>query len=113
MHSIFSATLQTDRDKKFVRDNKQDFDAQTAHKKLHGFHATSAGFRISASDMLSFMTSAKFESCKGSTESFMLNWQYQDRLHESLVDSDRYFSEIPKETTIRKRGSFSETLAWC
>ena len=28
MHSIFSATLQTDRGKKFVREHEDDFDAQ-------------------------------------------------------------------------------------
>ena len=43
--------------------------------------------------MLSYITSAKFDSWKGNTESFILNWQDQVRLYESLVDADSYFSE--------------------
>ena len=37
MHSVFSTTLQTNREKKFVRENEGDFDAQMVYKKLHGF----------------------------------------------------------------------------
>ena len=60
MYSFFSTTLQNDRGKKFVIDNEKDFDAQTDHKKLHGFHETSAGARSSASEMLNCITSDKF-----------------------------------------------------
>ena len=62
MHSVFSTTLQTDRGNKFVREHEDDFDAQTVYKKLHGFYTTSVGARVSASDMLSHITSATFES---------------------------------------------------
>ena len=56
------------------------------------FHTTSAGARVSASETLSHITSAKFESWKATTESLILNWQDQVRMHESLVNSDSYFS---------------------
>ena len=64
------------------------------------FHKTSAGDRVSALDVLSCMTSAKFDSWKYATESFMLNWQDQVRLCESLVDPDSYFSENQKKTLL-------------
>ena len=43
------------------------------------------------------MASENFDSWKGATESFILNWQDQVRLHESLVDADSYFSENQKK----------------
>ena len=97
MCSIFSTTLQTDRGKKFVREYEGDFDAQMVYAKLHKYYTASVGARISASDMLSYITSAKFDSWKGTTESFMFNRQDQVRLYESLVDEDSYFSENQKK----------------
>lgn len=97
MYSVFSTTLQTDRGKKFVREHEKYFDAQMVYSKLHKYYATSVGARISASDMLSYMTSAKFDYWKGTTESFILNWHDQVRLRESLVDEDSYFSENQKK----------------
>ena len=70
--------------------------AQTFYKKFHGFYATSAGDQVSASVMLSYITSAKFESWKGTTEYLILNWKDQLRLHESLIDADIYFSKTQK-----------------
>ena len=67
------------------------------YKKLCGFYATSTGDRVSESNMLSYVTSAKFYSWKGTTKSFILNWKDQVLLHESLVEADRYFSENQKK----------------
>ena len=43
------------------------------------------------------MNPAKIESCKGSTEYFVLNWQDQVRIYESLVNYDIYFSDNQKK----------------
>ena len=91
MCSTFATTLQTDRDKKFIREHEEDCNAQSVYTKLHGFYAKSVGSQGNASEMLSYIPSAKFESWKGTTESFILNWKYQVRLHESLVNTDSYF----------------------
>ena len=94
MHSVFFyTTLQTDRGKKFVRDLEGDFDEQIVYKKICGFYATSAGALVSDSKMLSYITLTIRDSWKSTTESFILNWKDQVRLHESLVDADSYFSE--------------------
>ena len=37
MHFVFSASLQTDRGKKFVREHEGNFDAQTVYKKIMDF----------------------------------------------------------------------------
>ena len=75
-------------------------DAQSTCNKFHDFCKTSIGARVNASNMLSYITSAKFKSWKGATESFMLHWQDQTRLHESIVDSGSYFSENQKKTLL-------------
>ena len=53
MCSVFSTTLQKDRDNKFVREHEDDFDAQAVYSKLHDFYTTSAGARVNESEMLS------------------------------------------------------------
>ena len=65
IHSVLSTTLQTYRGKNFFREHEYDFDAQIVCKHFHGFYATSEGAR--------FITSAKIDSWKGTTESFILN----------------------------------------
>ena len=47
------------------------------------------------------MNSAKFDSWKGTTESFILNWQDQVLLHGSLVDDDSYFSKNQKKILLK------------
>ena len=64
MHSVFSTTLQTDRGKKFVRENEDGFDDQEVCKKLDVFYETSVGARLNASEIINCTTSAKFEYWK-------------------------------------------------
>ena len=97
MHTMFSATFQTDRVKKFFRKHEDDFYAQMVYKKFYGFHSTSVGSRFSVSGMLSYITSANFDSRKGTPEYFILNWKDQVWLCESLVISDSYFYENEKK----------------
>ena len=66
--------------------------------------------RVSASDMLSHKTSEKCDSWKVTTEYFILNWQDQVFLHESLVDADRYFSEKQNKTLIENEVASIITL---
>ena len=70
------------------------------YKKLHAFYTNSIGARVSTSDILSYTTSDKLDYWKGTTESFILNWQEQARLHESLVYEDSYFSENQNKTLL-------------
>ena len=81
----------------FVREREDDFDAQAACNKLHDFCKIAVGARVNSSDMLSYITSAKFEAWKGTTETFVLHWQDQMGLYESIVDSDSYFSKNQKK----------------
>ena len=75
MCSLFSTTSQTDRGKKFFRQNENDFDDKMVYKKFHGFYATFVLSMVSESDMLSCMTSAKFDTWQGTTKTFIIKWK--------------------------------------
>ena len=92
MCSFFSTNLQTERGKKFVRENDDDFDSQAVFHKSHNFYTTYEGFRLNASDMISYITSAKVESWKSTIEYFTLDRYDQIRLHKSIFDSHNHFS---------------------
>ena len=68
LHSIFANTLQNDRGKKHVRKHDQDLNVQLVCSKLESFCTKFTRYRVTASDILSCMTSAKIESWKGTSE---------------------------------------------
>jgi hypothetical protein len=100
MYAVFDKTLQTDRGKKHVREHEEDFNAEGVYQKLSEFYTTSTNARVSASTTLSCITSAKIESWKGTTEAFILHWQDQIRLCDTLVPTDSHFSENQKRTML-------------
>ena len=76
------------------------------------FYATSVGARVSASNMLIYTTSAKFDYWKGTTDSFILNQQDLGRLYESLVDDGRHFSENQKKTLLENAAASVKPLRY-
>ena len=93
MHTVFDKTLQTDRGKKHLRDYERYYDAQSVYRNLNPFYTESTNAHISTSATLSYITSAKIESWKGTSEAFILHWQDQVRVHETLVPNDSHFSD--------------------
>ena len=73
---------------------------------LNSFYIESTNARVSASTTLSYITSSKIESWKGTTEAFMLNWQYQIQVHEKLVPTESHLSEHQKKTMIENAVAF-------
>ena len=110
MHSAFTSTLLTNRGKKHAREHELDFNAQSVYEKLANFYTDSTVSRVNECDLLSYMTSAKLDSWKGASESFMMHWQDQTRLHESLVETQSYFSENQKKTLLENAASPSQSL---
>ena len=53
--------------------------------------------RASETETVSHVASAKLDSWKGNSESFMINWKDQTRLHESLVKTDRHLPDDLKK----------------
>ena len=75
MHDVFDKSLQTDLEKKYVREHEGDYNTQSVIRKLNSFCSESTNTRVSASTTLSRITLAKIESCKGTAEAFILHWK--------------------------------------
>ena len=101
MYSVFTSVLQTDRGKKYVREHEADFNAQAVYKKLVDFYTTSTKASINAADTLSYITTAKIENWKGTSESFVLHWQDQIRLYETLSASTKHLDDSLKLTLLQ------------
>ena len=98
MHSVFASALQTDIGKKYVREHESDYDAQEAYKKLVDFYTNSTKASMNAADILSYITAAKIETWKGTSQSFILHWQDQIRLYETLSITAKHLDYALKLT---------------
>ena len=56
---------------------------------------------MNAADALSYITTAKIETWKGASESFVLHWQDQIRLHETLSATTRHLDDSLKLTLLQ------------
>ena len=61
-----------------------------------------------ASILLAYITTSIIVKCKGSMESFMLNWQKKLRQYELLVNADYIFSNAIKLTILQNAASSVE-----
>ena len=102
MYSVFAKTLQTDKGKALVRDHVDDYDAQAIHKELFDHAQRSTKASVNASDLLAYITTARIGTTpwKGSSESFIINWQDKIRKYEQLVDKQDIFSDSVKRTML-------------
>ena len=102
MYSVFDKVLQSDRGKAFVRAHEADYNAQSIYIKLVDYYTKSVKASLDSSNLLSYITSTKIDSSawKGTAEGFILHWQEQVRLYESLVDPSDHFSDAQKRTML-------------
>ena len=102
MYSVFDRVLKTDKGKSFVRQHEDDYNAQGVFSKLKEYYTNSTKAALEASKLLSYITSIRIDSpsWKGSSEAFILHWQDQVRLYESIVDTKDYFSDTQKRTIL-------------
>ena len=98
MHSVFASALQTDIGKKYVREHESDYDAQEVYEKVVDFYTTSTKASVNAADILSYITTAKIETWKGTSESFVLHWQDQIRSYETLSITAKHLDDTLKLT---------------
>ena len=110
MHSVFDKTPQTHRRKKHVREHKNDYDAQSAHQKLNSFCTESNNASTRVSTTLNYITLFKTESCKGTSDAFILHWKDQIRVHETLVPTNSHFSEYQKRIMVKNEVDSVGTL---
>ena len=98
MYAVFERALQTDKGKALVRSNEADSNAQKIFDELCKDALRSTRASIDSSRLLSYVTSVRIGDglWNGTSHSFVLHWQEQVRLYESLVDVASHFSPQQK-----------------
>ena len=103
MYSVFERTLRTDTGKALVRRFEHSYDAQRIYKHLadHALRSTAAS--VSSSHVLAYVTSVRIDTANwtGGTYSFILHWQEQVRLYETMTPSHSHFTDELKKTLLQ------------
>jgi len=94
MYAVFKRVLQMDKGKALVRSNETTSNAQKIFTELCQDALRSTHASIDSSRILSYITSMRIGDglWNGTSHSFVLHWQEQVRLYESLVDTASHFS---------------------
>jgi len=98
LYATFERVLQTDKGKSLVWTYEEDLDAQQIFKELCEDALRSTWSSIDSSQLLSYITSVKVSDSQWNrtTHGFILHWQEQVRLYESLVDPSAHFNNGQK-----------------
>ena len=92
-YSVLHYTLLTDMGKTLVRQHYDQLDAQKVYKELCAYHANSTKAKLNASELLTYITTVRFDSSwKGTAQSFLLHWKNQLRLLDDLQPTEDQFS---------------------
>ncbi len=98
LFSVFEKCLLTDMGKSLVRKHHATADAQALYQEIHAHHNKSTRADIDASQILSYVTSVRIGdgSWKGTTHAFVLHWQNQIRIYDSLPTAPPVPSPAPE-----------------
>ena len=105
MYFVFNRNLLTDRGKALVRQHEVDWNAQAIYRALCDHASTSTKAALDASEILSYITSARLGdgSWKGTTHAFILHWQDQVCRYEKQVNTSDHFSPGQKKVMLQNR----------
>ena len=79
MYSVFERTLLTDQGKALVCQYESIYNSQIIYKHLSAYYEENTKVALDSSSLLAYITTARIDEWKGSSESFILNWQEKIR----------------------------------
>ena len=86
-YTVLDATLKTDMGKALVRKYEYTFDAQKIWQEFVADARNSTKAQIASSDILSYITSAKYDNTwKGTSSGFILYWINKVREYDTFID---------------------------
>lgn len=95
--SVFDLTLKTDYGKNLVQKYQDTFDSQTIWQGLVKYMKTSSKSNLTASDLLAWLTSSKYDQSWPSTRSYILYWQNKLQEYHTYCSKEADpFSDIQK-----------------
>ena len=98
-YAVLETKVMTDVGKSIVRKHENDYDAQQVYMKLKAHHLKSTKAMIDSSEILAYITSARFgnREWKGS---IFLHWQDHVRQYERQVPITDHFSDGQKRVML-------------
>jgi hypothetical protein len=99
MYAVFDTVLLNDQGKAYVRQYTVTFNAQEVYKLLCAYVTRSTQSSLDSTEPFQYVTSAKLGDgkWKGTTHTFILNWQDQIRKYHDLVaTSDKFPDTIQR-----------------
>ena len=99
MFAVFEKNLLTDQGKAVVREHASSYDAQQVYRDIKNYALDSTKANIEASNLLSYITSAKIGDghWKGTAEGFILHWQDQVRRYEAMSHRSKHLHDATKK----------------
>jgi len=112
MYAVFEHTIHTDKGKAIVRAYEDSYDAQSVYRELAAYALQSTKLSIDAQEILGYISSTQVGtgSWKGTTLSFILHWQEQVHLYESMMPSSDHLSDGLKQTMLENAVSLIDDL---
>ena len=103
MFAVFNNILKTDTGKNLVRQHEKTRNAQAVYKALSDYALRSARASMDASNLLTYITTARLGDgkWKGGTEAFILNWVDQVRKYHEVVKAGSHFSDEQQLTMLQ------------
>jgi hypothetical protein len=105
-YAVFEKNLLTDKGKALVRHYGPTFDAQRVYKDLSAYAKSSTMASMEASNLLTYITSAKLGdgTWKGKAHGFVLHWQDKIRQYELLLPPVDHFPTSIKRSMLENAG---------
>lgn len=100
MYAMFETTLLTDFGKSVVRAHEKDGDAQKVFQEVMEHAEKSTAATIDAADIMTYITSARWDTWGGTAMGFILHWLDQVRRWESLVPETDQLQPNLKKTLL-------------
>ena len=102
IYSVFDKILLTDQEKKIVRKHEADKDAQKVYAKLSTLAVKHTKDLLNSSELLTYITPARLGNgyYTSTTGSFIINFNDQNRIYETLVDISDHLSGVQKRTML-------------
>ena len=104
MYSIFVSTLQTDIGKALVRKHEANSDAQQIYKELVAHYHASTKSSMDSGDILTYLATTTLgpgTSWRGTTHAFIIHFQEQFRIFDSLVSSPDRLTAALRRTLLQ------------
>jgi hypothetical protein len=102
LYAVLEAKVETAKGKSIIRQYQNTYDVQKAYEKLEEHHLTSNTAMFATNKIMEYLTTVCLNdgSLHGTLENFLINWQEQLGIYESLVPAASHYKDEQKLSMI-------------